>query len=158
MEPPPSNPFEPPGTTDLDARNAAAPLNRILSKEALEELAAAAPWVRRLYRLTALSIAIQLFSHANLARRYGSAITGTSVLVAAVGMMVSILFLVALRRYAAASERLRDGDGDAVGSIIAAQLSYLKLAGRLTAVGLVLYIGWLAEGVISGRFLSWVHG
>jgi hypothetical protein len=158
MEPTTPNPFEPPRTTDLDARSGIAPVEMIVSQEALAELAAAAPWVRRLYRLTALSIAIQLFAYANLARRFSSAITGTAVLIAAVGVMVSILFLVVLRRYAEASARLRGGDKNAVGPIIAAQLSYLKLAGRLTAVGLALYIVWLADGIITGRFLSWVRG
>jgi hypothetical protein len=158
MEPTAPNPFEPPRTTDLDARSGAAPDDMIVSEKTLDELAAAAPWISRLYRLTALSIAIQVFSYANLARRFGTAaITGTTVLVAAVGIMLSVLFLTPLRRYAAASGRLRDGDDDAVGSIIAAQLSYLKLAGRLTAVGLVLYIVWLALGITSGRWLAWVH-
>jgi hypothetical protein len=157
MEPTTPNPFEPPRTTDLDARGGAVPDDMIVSEEALDELADAAPWIRRLFRLTAVSIAIQVLSYANLARQFGSAaITGTIVLEAAVSIMISVLFLIPLRRYAAGSERLRDGDDDAVGSIIAAQLSYLKLAGRLTAVGLVLYIGWLAFGITSGRWLSWV--
>jgi hypothetical protein len=156
MEPTTPNPFEPP-RTDLDARRGTAPDDVIVSEEALDELADAAPWIRRLFRLTAVSIAIQVLSFANLARQFGSAaITGTTVLSATAGIMVSVLFLIPLRRYAAGSERLRDSDDGAVGSIIVAQLSYLKLAGRLTAVGLVLYIGWLAYGITSGRWLSWV--
>jgi hypothetical protein len=158
MEPTTPNPFEPPGTTDLDARHGAAPDDVIVSEEAVDELADAAPWIRRLYRLTALSIAIQFLSYASLVRWFGSAaITGTTVLLAAAGIVLSVLFLAPLRRYAAASERLRDGDDDAIGDVVAAQLSYLKLAGRLTVVGLVLYVGWLAVGISAGRWLSWVH-
>jgi hypothetical protein len=56
----PINPFEPPQTTDLDRSATAVQGSTLISDEALRELAAAAPWVRWLARVTSLSIAVAI--------------------------------------------------------------------------------------------------
>src|SRR5690349_3355854 len=102
------NPFEAPRTTDLDA-GATAGGTLAVSDDALRELVAAAPWVRRLTRLTALAFAIETFAVAlRLARPLRSATSWYSLLVNGAQAVVSLLFLMILRRYATASKRLRD--------------------------------------------------
>jgi hypothetical protein len=70
---------------------------------------------------------------------------------------MAVPLLIVLTRYAAACERLRDGQTAAVGPILAAQASYLKVAGVLTAIGTGLFVFTLAIAVGAGRLLSWVY-
>ena len=157
METPPPNPFEPPRTTDLDATAAAAPGARVVSDAALDELSAAAPWVRRFWRVTAVSIAVQLFGVITLVRRFGWPFTRTAALLAGVGIAVFALFMVVLHRYAAASQRFSDGDDDAMGPLLATQALYFKLAGVLIVLGVVAWVIQIAAGIAAGRWLAWVH-
>jgi len=156
MDAPPPNPFEPP-RSDLDGGKAAATGPVLVADEALEELAAAAPWVRRLTRVMVLSIGVQLFTSIAVVQQYGFAWTKLATLVGGVTIAISALFLVVLRRYAAASERFRDGDDEAIGPLLAAQALYFKLVAGLAAIGLTVYIVWLAVGIASGRWLAWVR-
>jgi len=134
-----SNPFEPPRTTDLDGDGSVATGTLVLSEEALQELIAAAPWVRWLTRLMSVSIAVGLVKAVASVVGPGSAKAATLFSVA-VGTAISTLILVRLRRYATASERLRASAREAAGQAIAAQASCFRLLGVLAAVGIGLSI------------------
>jgi len=140
-----SNPFEPPRTTDLDGDGGAATGALAMSEEALQELIAAAPWVRWLTRLLSVSIAVGLVKAVASVVIPGSGKPATLFSVA-VGTAISTLILVRLRRYATASERLRAGTREAAGEVIAAQGSCFRLLGVLAAigVGLVVVLGVIA--------------
>src|SRR6188768_321917 len=104
-----SNPFEPPRTTDLDG-DPAPRTQLVVSEEARQELIAAAPWVRWFARVTAASIVVGLLGA--VADLVGKASVGSkakAMFGVAVSTLMSTLLLVALRRYADASERLRAG-------------------------------------------------
>src|SRR6188768_1465669 len=120
------NPFEPPHT-DLDGDAAPAPGPMVVSTEASRELIAAAPWVRALARLAMLAIAIQLLALVGELRHATRTAAAMLIVVRCCNITISTLFLRVLRRYATASARLRDGNADAVGPILTAQASYLKL-------------------------------
>jgi hypothetical protein len=148
-----TNPFEPPRTTDLDGTAGGDPAR--VSPAALRELVVAAPWVRRLVRLSALTIALQLIVFiVDLARgRRVGAIT----LIVVASIAIAILFLRILRWYDAASERLRRGDANAIGALVDAMASYFKLAGVLVAMVTGAYVLYLAYGIATGRWLSWMR-
>ena len=153
-----TNPFEPPRTTDLDGSEAPVHGPLIVSARALQELIGATPWVRRLARLTVASIAIQLLTlGAVLAHRRGLAAAIGAVGVSALNIGVWVLFLVVLRRYAAASARLGERGVAAIGPVIAAQARYMKLAGIITMIAASVILGRIAFGIGSGAFLSWVY-
>jgi len=148
-----TNPFEPPRTTDLDATSGDVP-GRV-SPAALRELEDAAPWVRRLVRLSALVIVLSVASVGiDLARRFR--ITTTTAVVVA-NIVVSILFLRILRWYEGASTRLQRGDASALRAVVDAQASYFKLAGVVVTLATGLFAVYLAYGVATGRWLSWMH-
>ena|SRR5436305_6944568 len=150
------NPFEPPRTTDLDVEAAPGPM--VVSTEALRELTAAAPWIGALARLTMLTIAIEAFALVGgLARAHHSAQTTLLVIVRATNIGMFTLFVLLLRRYAAASLRLRDGGAAAIGPVLAAQAAYLKRARVVAAIATGLFVLFLAVRIGSGRFLGWVH-
>ena len=138
-----SNPFEPPRTTDLDGdgdgRDGIATGRLVLSEEALQELIAAAPWVRWLTRLMSVSIAVGLVKAVALNVVPGNA-RAAALFAVAIGTAISTLILVRLRRYATASEHLRTGPREAAGQAIAAQSSCFRLLGVLTAVGIGLAV------------------
>jgi hypothetical protein len=151
-----SNPFEPPRTTDLDRADAPGPM--VVSAEALRELAATAPWVRALASVTMLTIAIEAVRLiADLG--HTAVATNSFIVILSTGgsIAISTLVLRVLRRYAAASARLRDGNTTALGPIIGAQASYFKLVSVLAAIGTGVYIFGLAIGIGSGRFFSWIY-
>jgi hypothetical protein len=68
----------------------------------------------------------------------------------ALGTAITIMILRVLRRYAAASDRLRAGDRSATDQVIEAQASYFKLAGVLVAIGTGLLILLFVVGVAIG--------
>jgi hypothetical protein len=133
------NPFEPPRTTDLDGDGGIATRTLVLSEEALQELIAAAPWVRWLTRLMSVSIAVGLVKAVASVVGPGSAKAATLFSVAT-GTAISTLILVQLRRNATALQRLRAGGRAAAGEVIAAQRSCFKLLGVLGAVGMGLIV------------------
>lgn len=103
-----------------------------MSPAALRELIGATPWVRRLARLTVLSIAIQLLTLVALLRhRLGLAAASGAVGASAANIIVWSLFLAALRRYLTASARLREPGAPAIGAVIAAQLGCTGVAALL---------------------------
>src|SRR5207248_1820618 len=124
------NPFEPPRTTDLEGVSDGPP--GTVFPAALDELVAAAPWVRRLVRLSALAIALQVASLGiDLARR----LRVNRITAIVVGnIVISILFIRILRWYDVASERLRRGDATAIERVVDALAAYLKLAGVVVAI------------------------
>jgi hypothetical protein len=147
-----SNPFEPPRTTDLDRGADAVEGGHALSDEAMMELVAAAPWVRWLARVTSASIAVGLGSAvADLVTIKQPTARIAILLATAVSTMVSTLFLVAWRRYAAASELLRSGARGAAGQVIDAQASLFKLIGVLLAIATGLFILVFVVGYTLGR-------
>jgi len=153
-----TNPFEPPRTTDLAGDAPAVNGPRVVAPEALRELTAAAGWVRGLARLTAVSIAVQVLRLIiDVGRTRGASATVGVVGAFAVPIAIAILFLVRLNRYAAASERLWGGARDAVGAIIDAQASYLKLASVVVGIGAGVFTFSLAIAIGSGRFFSWIY-
>jgi hypothetical protein len=144
-----SNPFEPPRTTDLDG-DPAPRTQLVVSEEARQELIAAAPWVRWFARVTAASIVVGLLGA--VADLVGKASVGSkakAMFGVAVSTLMSTLLLVALRRYADASERLRAGLPDTADSAVDAQASYVRRLGVLTTVGIVLFILVLIGMVIA---------
>jgi hypothetical protein len=147
-----SNPFEPPRTTDLDSLGTAARGAPALSAEAMAELVAAGPWVRWLARLTSASIALAIVKGVfNL----GGTELGPAgrLLLLAVVMATSIPILRAQRRYAAATNRLRNGAHGTGGEVIAAQASYFKVLGVLISVALGLLALFLLLA-LAGALLS----
>ena len=151
-----SNPFEPPRTTDLDRAGAPGPM--VVSADALRELAATAPWVSALASVTMVAIAVQAVALvADLGHMAGAPNAVGVILATGGGIAISTLVLRVLRRYAAASMRLRDGNNAAVGPIISAQASYFKLLAVLVAIVTGIYVVWLAIGIGSGRFFSWIY-
>lgn len=153
-----TNPFEPPRTTDLDGDAPVLPGPRVVPAEAVRELAAAAGWVRGLARLTAVSIAVQVLRLiVESGRARGAGTMAVVVVSYGVTIAMAILFLIRLNRYAATSERVWDGDVDAVGSVIDAQASYLKLASVLVGIGAGVFVFALALAIGSGRFFSWIY-
>jgi hypothetical protein len=145
-----SNPFEPPRTTDLDGGAITPPGHLFVSDPALQELADAAPWVRWLTRLTSLSIAVSIVR--TIARVVAKGTSGNAgfLFSLALGTAITIMILRVLRRYAAASDRLRAGDRSATDQVIEAQASYFKLAGVLVAIGTGLLILLFVVGVAIG--------
>src|SRR5262249_23653485 len=128
-----TNPFAPPKTADLDGATAASAATGLrASEESVQELIRTAPWVRGLVRLTGVSIAagfvsaVVTASHAATGRAAVKAIA--QVLISTI---VSVLFLVVLRRYALSGDRIARGERSAVNHVIMAQASYFKLAGLL---------------------------
>jgi hypothetical protein len=146
-----SNPFEPPRTTDLDGDGGVATGTLALSKEALQELIAAAPWVRWLTRLMSVLIALGLVKAIRLVAIPGSA-KAAALFSVAVGTAISTLILVRLRRYATALEHLRAGPREAAGQAIAAQGSSLRLLGVLAAVGIGLSIAIAVFALVVAGF------
>lgn len=146
-----SNPFEPPRTTDLD-RDPAPIDQAVVSEEAHQELIAAAPWVRWFARVTAASIVIGLLGAvADLVGKASVATKAKAMLGVAVTTFLSTLLLVALRRYASASEQLRAGLHDTVDSAVDAQASYVRLLGVLTVAEIgVLFIVGLISAIVGG--------
>ena len=65
--------------------------------------------------------------------------------------MVSTLFLVVWRRYAAASELLRSGAPGAAGQVIGAQASVFRLTGVLLAIATGLFVVVFGVGYTLGR-------
>ena len=145
-----SNPFEPPRTTDLDGGVITPPAHLFVSDQAMQELADAAPWVRWLTRLTSLSIAVGIVR--TTARLVAKGTSGKMTLLfsLAFGTAITIMILRVLRRYAAASDRLRAGDRSAAGQVIEAQASYFKLVGVLAAIRTGLFILILVVGLAVG--------
>jgi hypothetical protein len=153
-----TNPFEPPRTIDLDGDDAPAPGRLVVSTRALQELVDATPWVRRLVRLGMLSIAIQLLTLVGaLAHRPAFSVAASVIGSSAMTIAVWALFLIALRRYAAASDLLRARHAGAVGAVIAAQHAYLKLAAVISVIAAGVVLFGIAVGVGSGRYLSWLY-
>jgi len=128
-----TNPFAPPRTTDLDA--VAPPQPLVLSDEALDELIAAAPWLRWLARVTSLSIAVDLIKGAVDVARGTSTGKLARLLAIAVGTAISTAILLVLRRYAESSQRLRVDPRASAPLVIATQAAYLRRIGALCAVG-----------------------
>jgi hypothetical protein len=157
------NPFEPPKTTELDsvgdpAVGGTTGSGLTLSGEALQELIVAAPLVRWLSRLISLSIAVGLFHAIADLVRSGSAVSRAArLLTTALGTGIWTVVLMALRRYSAASNRLRPGEPAARGHVIGTQASYVRLLGVLAIIGLALLvlvaaIGLpLLAGYVAGR-------
>jgi len=148
------NPFEPPRTTELDA---APPVSggATALPAALAELAATARWVRRLARLTALGLALKAVDVTlDLAQPNTLGKRVAMVIGAGFGLALATLFLTILRRYAAASERLRGGDLRAAGEIVDAQASYFKLAGILTGIFAGLIVILLGLAMVAGYLLA----
>jgi hypothetical protein len=137
----PGNPFEPPKTTDLDEAGDSSGTPFTSSDKALQELIAAAPWVRWTTHLISLSIAVGLV-HAivDLVRSGSATSKGARLFATALGTGVWTLVLIALRRYSTASNRLRSGTPTARGHLIAAQASYFKLVGVLAIIGGALFL------------------
>ena len=148
-----TNPFEQPRTTDLDAPPTDA-AGRV-SPAALRELVAAAPWVRRLVWLSVLVIALQLIGLGIDVARERRIAPITMVVIGSI--VISMLFLRILRWYDAASQRLGSGDANAIRAIVDALGSYFKLAGVLVVMGTSAYVVYLAYGVATGRWLSWMR-
>ncbi len=147
-----SNPFEPPRTTNLDGGGDAATSAGVIPEEAVQELVAAAPWVRRLARLTSASIAIGLIGAvAELVTSKDPTQRIVILLGTAVSTMVATLFLVVWRRYAAASELLRSGAPGGAGQVIGAQASLFRLMGVLLAIATGLFIVVFGVGYTLGR-------
>jgi len=153
-----TNPFEPPRTTDLDGDAPAVKGPRVVVPEALRELTAAAGWVRGLALLTAVSIAVQVLRFvADLGHARGASAIALLVLATALPIAISILFLIRLNRYASASERVWGGATEAVGAVINAQASYLKLASVVVGISAGVFTFSLAIAIGSGRFFTWIY-
>ena len=153
-----SNPFEPPRTMDLDGEAARAPGPLVVSSDALRELAIAAPWVRALARFTTLNaVLLAAGLIADLARSHGAAIAALGVLANGASLAMTTLLLLALRRYATASLRLHEASAVAVGPIISAQASYLRLCGILAAIATGTFTVRLVVGIAKGDFLAWIY-
>jgi len=147
-----SNPFEPPRTTDLEGSGITARGGLFLSTEALQELSAAAPWVRWMTRVTSASIALGIIKTVvNLGKLDALSAKAGQLFGMAISTAISIMILRALRRYAAASDRLRSGAHQATGEAIAAQASYFKLLGVLLSIG-----GSLVALVLLLSVVAWV--
>ena len=153
MDAPPTNPYEPPRTTDLDAKPGDAPVVLALSDEALRELVAAAPWVRWLARVTSVAIALSLITGiADVVRSPAAASMAARLFMVGVTTAISTSILAVVRRYATAADRLRAGDRGAVSQVIAAQAGYFKRIGKILipVLGLVLIGAFIAiAGVVS---------
>jgi hypothetical protein len=129
-----TNPFEPPRTVDLDGIVAGAPGPLTLSSEALREMVATAPWLRWLSRLTSLWIAVELVKGvADVVHASRFAWAAGRLFVVSLSTAIATAMLMAWRRYAAASDRLRAGAPGAASDVIAAQLRSLKVLGTTFA-------------------------
>jgi hypothetical protein len=145
----PINPFQAPRTADLDGAASRIDGPVPLSREALRELTAAAPWLRRVSRLTSLSIAVGLvkavadFFHTRRAEA-----KAVQLFAAGISTAAATLLLMTWRRYAAASERLRADAPDAAADVIAAQVRCVRVLGVLCAivVGFLALIVFVAGG------------
>ena len=152
------NPFEPPRTLDLDGDGQVGTGSLVLSEEAIAEVVAAAPWVRWLARMTSASIAVGLVGAvADLVTAKRSETWIGTLFSVAFGTMVSTLFLVVLRRYAGASERMRLDARGTAGHVIDAQASLFKLMGVIAAVGIGLLALLLVIGLV-GKIIGGVGG
>ena len=158
-----TNPFEPPRTTDLDGGEGESEDEgegedaSFISDAALDELDAAGPWIRRLARITMASILVQVFRVvASVSRPVAIGKAAAAVIGGIVGIAISARFLAILRRYAAASERLRRGSTEAAGPIVVEQAAYLRSAGVLLAIavglgGFAVLMGTVAGLLSRGR-------
>jgi hypothetical protein len=137
-----SNPFAPPRTSDLDARlPASGPL--ALSPPSLAELERTGVWTRWLARLGILNIGVTVIALI-LKRVPGSVL---SVLISA---FVTGIYVVILRRQAAAAQRLRSEPQAAVAALIDAQASYFKTTGVLVILAMAFVVlGALMAGVAA---------
>jgi len=94
---------------------------------------------------------------ADLARSHGAAIAALGVLANGASLAMTTLLLLALRRYATASLRLHEASAVAVGPIISAQASYLRLCGILAAIATGTFTVRLVVGIAKGDFLAWIY-
>jgi hypothetical protein len=147
-----TNPFAPPKTADLDGATAASAHSGLrASEESVQELIRAAPWVRRLVQLTGVSIAagfVNAVVTASHAATGGAAVKAIAQLL--ISTIISVLFLVVLRRYAASGDRVARGERSAVNHVIMAQASYIKLTALMT----LLFLGALVLVMIAAAVTS----
>ena len=123
----------------------------MLSEAALQELSASTGWVRWFARFTAMSMVTGIVDAVvSLVRSGGKIGMAGAFISLTVGTGISIAFLAVLRRYAAAAERLRAGARQAAAEVVFAQASYLKLAGVMTIVALVLLVLVFVIAIAAG--------
>jgi hypothetical protein len=153
-----TNPFEPPRTLDLDAASGAPREPMVVPKAALNELADGAAWVRRLARVTAAFLAVDVLSAiATLSRPVDPMMMITPLLGIAADTTIAALLLMSLRRYAYASERIQRGDDSAVGQIVGAQSYYFKVTAIAVVLGTCLWLWKVIAYVVACR-LRLEHG
>jgi hypothetical protein len=144
-----TNPFEPPRTSDLEGGSGPGAL--VLSEAALQELSASAGWVRWFARFTAVSMVAGIIEgFVGLFGSGGKMGMAGSFISLIFGTAISIAFLTVLRRYAAASERLRAGTRQAAADVVFAQTSYFKLSGVMTIIALALLVLVFIIGIAAG--------
>jgi hypothetical protein len=145
-----SNPFAPPRTSDLDGGAPVALAGMAVAEEALNELAASAPWVRWFMRLTGASIVLGFITTiVTVAQAKNGTDAARAILGTAVATPISAIFFFVLRRYAKHAGRLAGGERSAAEAVIEAQSSYFKVSGVMIIIMVGLGILAVAGGIVA---------